>query len=83
MLQIHTDSSEPARAYWTLGTDAGCANNRVEVTSNPIAETIFFCPSATPAPAAQINIGSRNNQRPEINGPACIPRLVASFATPI
>ncbi|MCH7720685.1 MAG: hypothetical protein IH988_06800 [Planctomycetes bacterium] len=83
MLQIHTDSSELARAYQTLGTDARCGNNRVEVNSNRIAGTIFFCASATPAPAAQINSGSRSNQRAEINGPACTPRLVASFATPI
>ncbi len=55
---------------YRLGTDAGCGNNRVEVTSEGIAGAVFFCASATPGPAAQINIGSGNNQRAETRGPA-------------
>lgn len=70
MYQAVTDATGTARAYWTLGSDAGCGNNRVEVTSAGVAGTVFFCASATPGPAAQINVGSGNNQRVDAGGPA-------------
>ncbi len=43
-------------AYWTLGSDAGCGNNRVDVTSNGISGAIGFCATAEPAAPSQINI---------------------------
>ncbi len=69
MAQAHTDSNGFARAYWKVGSDAGCGNNRVSVTSTSILGTTLFCASATSNPAAQINIGTGNNQRAEVNGP--------------
>jgi Glucodextranase, domain B len=76
MLQVHTDVDGVARAWWQLGTDAGCGNNRVEVTSTSILGTVDFCASATPGPVAQINVSSGNNQRVEVNGPANEPLRV-------
>ena len=76
MLQVRTDANGEARAFWQLGFDAGCGNNRVEVTSRDIAGTTVFCASGTPAPPAQINIGSGNNQRAEAGGPAPEPLRV-------
>ena len=76
MLQTRTDESGEVQAFWQLGFDAGCGNNRVEVTSTSIAGTTIFCASATPAPPAQINIGSGNNQRGEAGGPAPEPLRV-------
>ena len=76
MLQAFTDSEGLAHAFWRVGLDAGCGNNRVEVTSKDVAGTTQFCVSATPAPAAQINIGSGNNQRAETGGPAPEPLRV-------
>ncbi len=70
LLQATTDADGYAAAYWTLGGDAGCGNNRVSVTSRDIAGTTFFCASANPSPPRQINIGSGNNQRAEAGGPA-------------
>ncbi|MFQ5591985.1 MAG: hypothetical protein ACE5HE_12535, partial [Phycisphaerae bacterium] len=67
-LQAFTDSNGLAQAFWRVGLDAGCGNNRVEVTSTDIAGTTVLCASATPAPAAQINVGSGNNQRAEVGG---------------
>jgi alpha-tubulin suppressor-like RCC1 family protein len=64
-LQLVTDTQGMATVQWTLGGDAGCANNRVSVTSRDIAGTVFFCASAQPAAPSQINIGSGNNQRGE------------------
>lgn len=64
-LQVRTDASGRASAYWRLGGDAGCGNNRVHVTSRDVQGTIMFCASAAPGPASQINIGSGNNQRAE------------------
>ncbi len=76
MFQTTTDANGNAQAFWKLGTDAGCGNNRVTVTSASIAGTTFFCASGTPAPADQINIGSGNNQRAESGGPAPEPLRV-------
>lgn len=67
-LQLRTDHLGEARVWWTLGSDAGCANNRVCVTSPVIDHGTFFCASALPRPARQINIGSGNHQRVETGG---------------
>ncbi len=76
LLQLVTDANGEARAWWTLGSDAGSANNRVFVSSTGITETAFFCASALALPARQINIGSGNNQRGETFGPAPEPLRV-------
>ena len=73
MLQQTTDANGYTAAYWTLGGDAGCGNNRVSVTSKDIAGTIFFCASAMPSPPRQLNVGSGNNQRAEAGGLAAEP----------
>ena len=70
MKQIRTDTNGEAAVFWTLGADAGCGNNRIAVTSADVAGSVFFCASADPAPAAQINIGSGENQRAAVDGPA-------------
>jgi len=75
-LQVRTDAQGLARAYWTLGSDAGCGNNRVTVTSNGIAGTVAFCASATAGMATRIAIGSGNNQVAETGGPAPMPLRV-------
>ena len=53
-----------------LGTDAGCGNNRLEVSADGVSVRTVVCASARPGPAAQINIGSGNNQRMEAGAPA-------------
>ncbi len=75
-LQAITDADGVAEARWRLGADAGCGNNRIEVTSTSIVGTTFFCASATNAPPAQINVGTGNNQRAETGGPAPEPLRV-------
>lgn len=75
-LQERTDDQGLVQLFWKLGSDAGCGNNRVEVTSTSILGTTFFCASATPGPASQINIGSGASQRGETAGPAPEPLRV-------
>jgi hypothetical protein len=75
-LQLRTDAAGEARAWWTMGSDAGHANNRVTVSSASIEETVAFCASAFALPASQINVGSGNNQRGETFGPAAEPLKV-------
>jgi hypothetical protein len=75
-VQLFTDASGEARVWWTMGTDAGHANNRVTVSGAGLADTVFFCASALALPAKQINIGSGNNQRGETFGPASEPLKV-------
>ncbi len=74
--QALTDANGFAQAYWTLGSDAGCGNNRVAVTSTDIQGTVFFCASATAGPASQINVGSGDMQKAEVLGPATEPLRV-------
>jgi len=66
MFQAHTDSNGVARAFWRLGSDAGCGNNRIEVTSTSIVGTTNFCASALPGAPFQLNVGSGNNQKAEV-----------------
>jgi len=73
LFQTRTDENGFARAFWRLGMDAGCGNNRVEVTSASIAGSTFFCASAQPQAPAQINIGTGNDQRVEVGSIACDP----------
>jgi Bacterial Ig-like domain (group 2)/Bacterial Ig-like domain/Bacterial TSP3 repeat len=68
-LQVRTDDQGIARSFLTLGSDAGCGNNRVAVTSRDIAGTVLFCATATPAPADRILVGDMNNQRGEAGAP--------------
>jgi hypothetical protein len=76
MLQVRTDAAGEARAFWRLGSDAGCGNNRVEVTSRDVVGTTFFCATALAAPAVQINVGNGNQQRGEAGGPLPDPLVV-------
>ncbi len=75
-LQVRTDDQGMAQSFLTLGSDAGCGNNRVEVTSRDIAGTLMFCATATPAPADRILIGDINNQRGEAGAPLPLPLRV-------
>ncbi|MCA9276994.1 MAG: VCBS repeat-containing protein [Phycisphaerales bacterium] len=75
-LQVLTDSQGYASAYWTVGSDAGCGNNRVSVVSQDIAGTIVFCASAAPLPADRILVSDMNNQRAEAGGPLPDPMRV-------
>jgi hypothetical protein len=69
-VRVRTDAEGRARVYWRLGTDAGCGNNRLEVRSEGVNLRTVVCASAKPGPAAQINVGSGNNQRVEAGAPA-------------
>jgi YD repeat-containing protein len=75
-LQVFTDSDGLASVYWKLGSDAGFGNNRISVTSRSIAGAVLFCATAEPNVASQINIGTGNNQRAEVDGPAPQPLTV-------
>ncbi len=73
-LEMTTDAAGEASVFYKLGTDAGCGNNRVEVSAGQ--SSLFFCATATPSAPKQINIGSGNNQRGEAGGPAVEPLRV-------
>ena len=75
-LQLLTDPEGFASALWTLGMDAGCANNRVQVTAKGTFGDVFFCASANPQSARQINIGSGNQQRGEVGSQTTEPLRV-------
>ncbi|MBI1849977.1 MAG: VCBS repeat-containing protein, partial [Planctomycetes bacterium] len=73
IVEVRTDRNGVAQARWRVGSDAGCGNNRIEVTSTSISGTTFFCASTLPGPTAQINLGSGNNQRGEAGQRAPLP----------
>ncbi|MFO0860545.1 MAG: FG-GAP-like repeat-containing protein [Phycisphaerales bacterium] len=62
-LQVFTNASGIATAYWRLGSDAGSGNNRVSVTSQDLVGSTFFSASGTPAPADRIVVGDHNYQK--------------------
>jgi len=61
-VQVLSDALGKARVSWTLGSDAGCANNRLRVSAAGVEGTVPFSASADPAGARQINIGAGNQQ---------------------
>ncbi len=61
-LSVFTDDNGLAEVYWMLGSDAGCGNNRILVTSEDVDGNVYFCASATPLEADQINVGSGASQ---------------------
>jgi hypothetical protein len=75
-LEVTSAADGTASAFLTLGTDAGCGNNRVEATAAGIPGAVYFCASALPAPPSQINIGSGNNQQAEAGAQAPDPLRV-------
>ncbi|MBL9135292.1 MAG: carboxypeptidase regulatory-like domain-containing protein, partial [Verrucomicrobiales bacterium] len=75
-LSVASDSQGEARVWWTLGSDAGCANNRVCVSSPAISNAVYFCASAKPNSARQLNIGSGHRQKLEVGGLAPEPLRV-------
>lgn len=72
-LQVRSNQQGIAEAWWVLGGEAGCGNNRVEATSAGATGRIGFCASAQPGPATQINISSGNNQKATVGAPVALP----------
>ena len=64
-IRHRTDATGIASARWTLGSDAGSFNNRVCVSGTSVSNSVFFCATATPLPARQLNLGSGNHQKVE------------------
>lgn len=75
-LWLKTDAAGEARVWLTLGSDAGCANNRVCVSSTELENAVFFCANALPRPARQLNLGSGNQQKVETGNPVPEPLRV-------
>ncbi len=73
ILSVFTNADGDASVIWQLGTDAGSGNNRIEVTSSGISGSVFFCASATPGAASQINVASGHNQTVEAGAPTPFP----------
>lgn len=68
-----TDAEGRATIYWTLGTDAGRGNNRLEIKSADAENTVLATASAANGIPSQINITAGNNQKVEVNSTAPVP----------
>ena len=75
-IDLETDADGLARAFWRLGSDSGCGNNRVEATSPDALGAASFVASGQPGPPVQINIASGNNQRGESGARLSLPLKV-------
>jgi hypothetical protein len=73
VVQVRSDEAGVARAFWRLGGDAGCGNQRVRATIGGSEDSVGFCASAAPAIASQINVGSGNNQACALGGAPLLP----------
>ena len=74
-----SDAQGRARAFWTLGSDSGCGNNRVEVTSVGTFGTTQFCATATPGTADRILLGQGDEQMFEVG--AVAPKSLEVFVS--
>ena len=64
-LQLRTNANGEVRAFWKLGSDAGCGNNRVVARSTSVQGEARFMASGDAGVAVQVNLGSGSNQRVE------------------
>ncbi len=69
LCQVHTDASGFAAVDWTLGSDVGFGNQRVEVQSLGVDGTVSFAASATGVSPTQVTVGSGSGQRVEVGAP--------------
>jgi hypothetical protein len=76
VMQMHTDRMGQAAVFWRLGTDAGCGNNRLVVTSGDVGGALTIFASAHPGAPKQIHISDGNGQRAEVRGPSALPLRV-------
>lgn len=72
-LQVFADAQGEARAWWRLGTSAGCGNNRVRVSAVDVFGQVEFTASAAPMPAARVLVGTGNRQTAEVGTEALMP----------
>jgi hypothetical protein len=73
---VFTDSGGFASVFWSLGSDAGCGNNRLVATAAGVWGSPMFCASAAAVAPTQVNIGDGNNQVAEANTQAPAPLRV-------
>jgi hypothetical protein len=78
-LQVFTDASGLARAYWRLGSDAGSGNNRVNVTSQDLVGTVSFSASGIASAAGRIVVGDHDYQKAQAG--AQLPQPLRIFVT--
>lgn len=71
MLQVETDAAGEAGVFLRLGSDAGCAANRVRATAADVQGEALFCATSTASPPDRILLAAGNSQIGETDGPAC------------
>ena len=71
VLQVTTNAAGDAEVFLRLGSDAGCASNRVRATAADVQGEALFCANSTGAPPDRILVATGNNQVGEVNGSAC------------
>jgi len=76
VLQTRTDMQGRAQVFWTLGSDAGCGNNRILVSSAGVVPSATFCATARPGPPSQISVDSGFEQSGEAGEEAPAPLRV-------
>ncbi len=72
-LQVFADAAGEVRAWWKVGSSAGCGNNRVVASAVDVFGSVEFDASATAMPAARVLVGTGNNQTAEVGTPALMP----------
>jgi len=68
-----TSADGEAMMFWTLGSDSGCGNNRLKISTEGVAAPLYLCATADPKDAQQINITRGENQIAEAGAYAPIP----------
>ncbi len=78
-VDVLTDAQGVARAWWTLGSDSGCGNNRVSATSMNVIGTVEYCATALPGVPDRILLGEGDDQAFEKG--AVVPKPLQVFVS--
>lgn len=69
LFQATTNGSGVAKAWYRLGHDAGCGNNRARARATGIPGTAYFCAAALPGLAGRVSIGTGDRQTARVASP--------------
>ena len=75
-LVVESGADGTASVYWRLGSDAGCANNRLAVTSGGFGSEVEVTASALPGAPSQINVSAAGSPTCPAGAPSFDPLRV-------
>lgn len=76
VLQLATDGAGEATAWWTLGSNAGVASQRLAISSSGVSNDLSVTANAVAAAPVQIQVGSGDDQSAGVGDSLPLPLVV-------